>query len=125
MTIGLSFTTTASAPCTFEVTSDTVVARITRGGARVWSTQDCPDVVTDQLITVGPHTPGIASLKWNGRESSSGCPAHAKYLKPGNYLIQAAAYGSGAQQMKFELTAPPGPTATATPTATSTAKNGG
>ncbi len=126
MTVGLSFTTTDSAACTFEVSSQSVVVRIMHGTTRIWSTQDCPVAITDQVVTVGPHTPAIVRLIWGGRTSSPNCPARASYAKPGTYLVQAAAYGSPAGQSKFQLSAAiPTASTTPSPTASTTASGKG
>jgi hypothetical protein len=122
VTIGLAITSTESPACTFEVSPTSVVMRIVQGEDRIWSTQDCPDVLPTIEVVARPEVPGFASVIWNGRRSAPGCPASTTWLLPGTFHIQAAAYGSGASDVKFELLAPAPVTVEASPTAEPSSK---
>jgi hypothetical protein len=106
VTIGLAITSTESPACTFEVSPTSVVMRIVQGEDRIWSTQDCADVLPTSEVIARPEVPGFAHVIWNGRRSAPGCPAATTWLLPGTFHVQAAAFGSGATDVKFELLAP-------------------
>lgn len=122
VTIGLAITSSESPACTFDVSPSSVVVRIVQGEDRIWSTQDCPDVLPTTEVIARPEVPGFAHVIWNGRRSAPGCPASTNWLLPGTFQVQAAAYGSGATDVKFDLVAPPAPTVQASPTAEPSAK---
>src|SRR3954454_2345211 len=64
--ITLSLTSRVSPACTFTVTPDTVVLRLTSGSDRIWSSQECPDTVPKQSVVVRRDVPAVVSVAWNG-----------------------------------------------------------
>ena len=93
--------------CTFAVTSRTVVARITSGTDRIWSTQDCPAAVKATSVVVRSATPTKVVVPWSGRRSDDDCTRATDWALPGYYHVTAAAIGSEPGEAQFRLTKPP------------------
>lgn len=100
--------------CTFAVTSHTLVARISSGKDRVWSTQDCPKAVKSASVVVRSATPTEVVVSWSGRRSDDGCSRATPWALPGYYHLTAAAIGSEPGDAQFQLTSPPRPVVTKT-----------
>jgi hypothetical protein len=93
--------------CTFAVTSRTLVAKITSGKDRIWSTQDCPAAVKAATVVVRSATPTQVVVPWSGRRSDDGCTRATDWAVPGYYHLTAAVIGSEPGDLQFRLTSPP------------------
>jgi len=93
--------------CTFAVTSRTLVARITSGKDRIWSTQDCPGAITPGTVVVRSATPTDVVVTWSGRRSDDDCTRATDWAVPGYYHLNAAVIGSEPGEVQFRLTSPP------------------
>ncbi len=100
--------------CTFAVTSKTLVARITSGKDRIWSTQDCPGSVKAASVVVRSAAPTDVVVSWSGRRSDDSCSRATPWALPGYYHVTAAAIGSEPGDAQFQLTSPPRPVVTKT-----------
>jgi hypothetical protein len=100
--------------CTFAVTSRTLVAKVTSGNDRIWSTQDCPDAVRDRTVVVRSAVPAVVVVPWSGRRSDDDCSRSTSWALPGYYHLVAAAIGSEPEDTQFKLTLPPRPIVTKT-----------
>jgi hypothetical protein len=119
--------------CTFEVSPDSLVVKITSGTDRIWSSQDCPRAVPKTSVVVRSGLPADVPITWSGRRSDDGCSNATSWAMPGFYHVYAAALGSAPADLQFEVTfpkrgvvtktaKPKKPTATPTPTTTATSK---
>ena len=110
--------------CTFSVTSHTLVARVTSGNDRIWSTQDCPDAVRSTSVVVRSAVPTKVVVVWSGRRSDDQCSRSTSWALPGYYHVTAAVIGSEPGDAQFRLSLPPRPvvTKTAHPRKQATAK---
>jgi hypothetical protein len=120
--------------CTFAVSPDSLVVKITSGADRIWSSQDCPRSIRTSSVVVRSGVPADVPVTWSGRRSDDECSHSTPWALPGFYHVFAAALGSTPTDVQFEVTIPnrrvvtrtakPRPTAKASPTATakSTAK---
>ncbi len=114
-TVPLALQLTGIRPaCTFAVSAATVVAKITRGQNRIWSSQDCPSSVHAASVVVRSGTPTTVVLTWSGRASDATCSRTTNWALPGSYSIVAAAIGSTPTSGTFPLTSPPRPVVTKT-----------
>jgi hypothetical protein len=100
--------------CTFAVTSRTIVAKVTSGHDRIWSTQDCPASVKNGSIVVRSAAPTKLTIPWSGRRSDDECSRSTAWALPGYYHLTAAAVGSEPGDTQFRLTSPPRPVVTRT-----------
>ena len=108
--VSLTLQLTGIAPaCTFEVTGNSVVAKITQGAKRVWSTQDCPKAVPDSTVVVRSGTPTTVHVTWNAHFSDSQCSRSTDWAVPGAYTVEAAAIGSEPSDASLTLVKPPRP----------------
>jgi hypothetical protein len=100
--------------CTFSVTSHTVVAKVTSGQDRIWSTQDCPGAVRTSSVVVRSAVPTRVVVVWSGRRSDDECSRSTAWALPGYYHVTAAVIGSEPGDAQFRLGLPPRPIVTKT-----------
>ena len=113
--------------CTFTVSSRTLVAKVTSGADRVWSSQDCPASIKTASVVVRSAAPTQVVVPWSGRRSDDGCTRAAPWALPGYNHLAAAAIGSDPSDAQFRLTSPPRAvvTKTARPKVKKKASSGG
>lgn len=100
--------------CTFAVSNRTVVAKVTSGHDRIWSSQDCPASVKGGSVVVRSAQPTDLAIAWSGRRSDDDCSRSTPWALPGYYHLTAAAVGSEPGDTQFRLTSPPRPIVTKT-----------
>ncbi len=100
--------------CTFKVSPETLVVKITSGDDRIWSSQDCPKSIPVQDIVVRSGVATNVNVTWSGRRSDVGCPAQTDWAHGGFYHVYAAAMGSTPTDVQFEVTRAPTSTVTKT-----------
>lgn len=119
--------------CTFAVSPDSLVVKITSGSDKIWSSQDCPHAIAKGSVVVRSGLPADVPITWSGRRSDDECSNAAGWAMPGFYHVYAAALGSTPADLQFEVTfpkrgvvtktaKPKKPTATPTTSATATPK---
>ncbi|WP_123227544.1 hypothetical protein [Nocardioides marmoriginsengisoli] len=115
-TVPLTLQLTGIRPaCNFEVTADSVVAKVTAGKKRVWSSQDCPSSIKKAAVVVRSGAPTTIQVTWNGRYSDAQCSRSTDWAMPGSYQVLAAVIGSEPTSAPFRMTSPPRPVITVTP----------
>jgi hypothetical protein len=112
--------------CSFAVSPDSLVVKITSGADRIWSSQDCPRSIHSSTVVVRSGVPVDVPVIWSGRRSDDECSHSTPWALPGFYHVFAAALGSTPTDVQFEVTIPnrrvvtrtakPKATAKATPT---------
>ena len=107
--------------CTFQVSSSTVVVKITSGSDRIWSSQDCPKAVPTREVVVRSGVTTTVPVRWSGRRSDADCSSSPDWALPGFYHVLAAAYGSTPSDQQFQVTRAPARRVTQTPTPTPSA----
>lgn len=125
-----TLTTRSSPACSWTVSAQSLVVKVTSGTDRIWSTQQCVGAVPKQSVVVRRAVPVSVSVTWDGQRSDAGCTRATPWVQPGYYHVAVAAYGATPADAQFRLltptpatvTATPSPTKTATPTAKPTAK---
>jgi hypothetical protein len=128
----IALTTRTSPACTWTVSPQTLVVKVTSGPDNVWSTQQCPGAIGKQAVVLRNDRAVDVTVAWNGRRSDNGCTDVPAWAQPGDYHVAAAAFGSDPVDARFPLlgavtrtvTMTPTPTPTPTPTASSTASSG-
>jgi hypothetical protein len=113
--VPLSLQLTGTRPaCTYTVSPNSLVAKVTRNSNRVWSSQDCPNSVHSATVVVRSAAPTTVVVTWSGRGSDSTCSLATDWALPGSYSVEAAAIGSAPGTSTFTLTSPPRPVVTRT-----------
>jgi hypothetical protein len=100
--------------CTFAVSSRTLVAKVTSGKDRIWTSQDCPDSVKAASVVVRSAQPTQVVVTWSGRRSDDDCTRSTAWALPGFYHVTAAVIGSEPGDAQFRLASPPRPIVTRT-----------
>ncbi len=93
--------------CTFKVSPESLVVKITSGDDRIWSSQDCPETIPTSDVVVRSSVPTHVNVTWNGRRSDTGCPRETDWALAGFYHVYAAALGSTPTDVQFEITRAP------------------
>jgi hypothetical protein len=114
ITIRLALTGIAPA-CTFKVSPESVVVKITSGSDRIWSSQDCPSSIRPADVVVRNGVPSYVNVVWSGRRSDDSCGRTTPWANAGFYHAFAAVLGSTPTDVQFEVTR--APTAVITKTA--------
>lgn len=107
--------TSPRAACTWEVSSTSVVVRLTSGDDFIWSTQHCPKALPTTSVVVRKETPARVALTWPARRSDEECSNQAGWVGPGWYHVTTAALAGEPADVQFELDAAVRPTVTITP----------
>jgi hypothetical protein len=92
--------------CTFAVSPDSLVVKITSGADRIWSSQDCPGAIPRTSVVVRSGVAADVPISWSGRRSDSTCSNAESWAMPGFYHVYAAALGSSPGDVQFEVTYP-------------------
>ena len=100
--------------CTFKVSPETLVVKITSGDDRIWSSQDCPSAIPESDVVVRSGVATNVDVTWNGRRSDTGCPTQTDWADQGFYHVYAAVLGSPPTDVQFEVTRAPTKTVTKT-----------
>ena len=120
----LDLTTVETPACTWTASSTSLVVKLTSGDDRIWSSQDCPDVVATEPVVVRARVPATVDLAWRGQRSDADCSNTTEWVEAGWYHIEAAAYGAEPTDVQFELEDPVPATITAEPRHTSQKQKG-
>jgi hypothetical protein len=116
VTIGLSLQTVQAEACYFRIGSDKVAVKITRDGAEIWTSRQCPGVVPDDSVVVRRAVATVVPMTWDARESNPSCTHRRKWLLPHDgFTITTAVLGSEPAETDFDLATPPTETVTRTP----------
>lgn len=121
ITIVLKLTTAEAAACTWQVSPETVFLTIERKGREVWTSQQCPDVITTQDVVPRKEHADKVRLTWSSQESDEGCTSAPPYVTKGVYTATAVARGSVVPvELRFSVVPAARRTRTITPTPTPT-----
>lgn len=112
----LRLSTFESPACSWEVSPDSVVVRLTSGSDRIWSSQDCQAAVPTRSVVLRRKTPVELDVIWSGRRSDSDCSSRTDWAEPGYYHLASAAMGSEPESEQFRLLPPAPITETPKPT---------
>lgn len=100
--------------CTFKISPETLVVKITSGEDRIWTSQECPKAVPTTSVVVRSAVPATVPVTWSGRRSDETCSNRTAWALPGFYHVHAAALGSAPSDVQFEVTVPSRPVVTRT-----------
>lgn len=115
VTLRLSLQTKTAEACTWQVSSSTVIVKISDGSRQLWTTQQCTAAVPPTPVVVRRAVATVVDLTWTStRQSDAGCTRRAGWVTSGDYTIAAAALGGEPASAEFVLVKPTAPTTTAT-----------
>jgi len=115
VTVTLTMSTLESPACTWSVSAESVVLKITSGDDRIWTTQDCPAAVPSTSVVLRKDDATEVDVIWSGLRSDSECTRSTLWVEPGYYHASAAAYGAEPDDHQFELVRAPVNEVTAKP----------
>lgn len=114
----VTLTTKVSPACTWTVSANSLVVKVTSGADRIWSTQECTGGVLRQSVVVRKDQPVAVAVAWNGQRSDSDCTRTTTWVEAGYYHVVAAAFGADPIDEQFRLANPVPATRTVTATPT-------
>ncbi len=94
------------ASCTWQMSAETLVVKITSGSDRIWSSQECPAAIGSRSVVVSQTKPAKISIVWSGRRSAPDCPKGTPWARIGTYHVLAATVGGEPTDVQFDLVAP-------------------
>ena len=106
--IRVVFRVTATVPaCTFTFSNNTVAVKIISGEDRIWTSQECRSLPTQEDLVVRSEKPLRVAMRWSGRRSNEECKlASAAWAEKGYYHVIAAALGGEPTDQQFRLVNP-------------------
>ena len=87
--------------CAVTVDSENFQLRIYSGSDRIWSTRDCPRLVTPISTQLESQQAVEWKITWDGLRSADGCGHDSESLDAGNYV--ATAELSDAEPVKLRM----------------------
>lgn len=93
--------------CTFHVSPQSVVVKVTSGSDRIWSSQDCPASIKPADVVVRNGEQTFVNVTWSGRRSDETCSRNTAWANKGFYHAFAAVLGSTPTDVQFEVTRAP------------------
>ncbi len=107
---------TAVPACTFTFSNNTVAVKILSGQDRIWTSQECRSLPTEEDLVVRADRPERVVLRWSGRRSNEGCELlSAGWALKGYYHVIAATLGGEPTDRQFRMVNPSRPTETKAP----------
>ena len=88
-TFVLAVENTSKNVCTRDVGSPALELRVSSGGSRVWSSDDCNPGGASRLQELAPRESYSQSVQWDKVTSEVGCPTPQDSAPPGTYQVVA------------------------------------
>lgn len=85
----LSVENTSEDTCQRDVGSDVLELRVSSGGSRIWSSDDCSPGGSARNKTLDPGSNFAESVQWSRDRSEPGCPTPQEAAAPGDYQVIA------------------------------------
>jgi hypothetical protein len=106
--IRVVFRLVATVPaCTFTFSNNTVAVKIVSGQDRIWTSQECRSLPTEEDLVVRSEKPIRVAMRWSGRRSNEECKlASAAWAEKGYYHVIAATLGGEPTDQQFRLVNP-------------------
>lgn len=102
----LELRTTESLACTWRVSPETLIVKITSGDDEIWTSRQCPKAVPTQDVVVRNAVTTKVGIRWSGRRSDFECSRLTQWALPGWYYVAAAALAGEPSDVQFELRRP-------------------
>ncbi|MCY7397147.1 MAG: hypothetical protein LH468_13545, partial [Nocardioides sp.] len=102
----LDLRTRFSPACTWTISPDQLVLKVTSGEDDIWSTQQCPQAVPTQDLVLRRAVSTQVQVVWSARRSDDDCTNRTTWALPGFYHVLVAALAGEPTDLQFELTKP-------------------
>lgn len=86
-TFTLSVANTSDESCLRDVGQSALELRVSSGGAKVWSSDDCSPGGSAKEMVLEPGEPFVQTLVWGRQLSEEGCPTPLEEAAPGEYQL--------------------------------------
>ncbi len=106
VTIRLDLTTIQSEACDWVVSPETTTLRVTRDGAEVWSTRQCPQALPEAGVVVRQDRRTRVRVSWSTKTFDDECSLQTGWAELGTYGVEAAALAGEPRDGEFELVKP-------------------
>lgn len=107
VTLEISLQTAHAEACTWTVSSDTVVIKVSQGREQLWTTQECRRALPAQSVVVRRDVATVVPVTWDeAKESDAKCSGRTDWVPAGDYTIAAAAIGGEPASAEFALLTP-------------------
>lgn len=99
----LSVTNESKQPCLRDLGPAALELRVSSGGARIWSSDDCSSNTGSEPTQLAPGTPFTETVSWARQSSQPGCPSGEPAADPGTYQVIARNLGLISDPAVFTL----------------------
>lgn len=99
--LNLSLINGGPQPCRLSLSSENFALTIYSGRDRIWSTQDCTDLVKPVSVKIASQDAYEWRLVWDGRRSKKSCKTRPEIPKAGTYV--ATAQFEGTDPVRFRM----------------------
>lgn len=86
-TFTLEVANTSDVACLRDVGPAALELRVSSGGTKVWSSDDCSPGGSERLTVIEPGEPYVQTLVWGRQLSQEGCPTPLEAAPPGEYQL--------------------------------------
>ena len=94
---------TASGPCTFDLSPGRLHLTVMWAGRVVWDSADCARGDASRVARLSRGVPAQESITWNRTITLPGCVELASQARPGTYEVQARTAAVASQVVTFKL----------------------
>lgn len=99
----LRVTNESDAACQRDLGPAALELRVSSGGARIWSSDDCSNNTGSEPTALQPGTPFTETVSWARQTSQPGCPSGEPTADPGTYQVIARNLGLISEPAVFTL----------------------
>ena len=92
--------------CTWQVSSETLTAKITSGKDDIWSSRQCPRAIHRQDVVVRQDVTRKVAITWSSKRSDDECSRQTTWALPGWYHVAVSALAGEPSDLQFELKKP-------------------
>jgi hypothetical protein len=94
---------TASRPCSFDVSPHRLHVQVTSSGRVIWDSADCTKGEPNRAVRLRRGVPTETSVTWHRNVSLPGCVTVASSARHGSYLVQARDASVASPVRSFKL----------------------
>ena len=103
--------------CTWQVSSETLTAKITSGKDDIWSSRQCPRAIHARTWWSARDVTRKVAITWSSKRSDDECSRQTSWALPGWYHVAVSALAGEPSDLQFELEKPAPQVVTETPPA--------
>lgn len=92
-----------TSPCSQDVGSSALELRVSSGGSKIWSSDDCNPSGESRIKDLKPGERFLQTVPWDRLESAPGCPTPQEEAPPGDYQVLARDLEQFSEPVPFAL----------------------